>query len=544
MAWDEIYDVVAIGSGVSGLAAALAARHHGFSAVVLEKGAKVGGGTAYSTGGLWVPLNSFARREGIADSRDEAIAYMRYLGAGYERDEHMMTFIDNAAVALDHFAERGVGFQLAHGLPDHYYDKAPGSLPDGRMIEARLISGRELGEWQDRVETAPHLPAGVTFDEMLKWGGRGNQKNWDPTILAQRRRDDMRGLGVALAAQFLKALLAAGAGVHLSTPARRLVVESGQVVGVVTERNGSEILIGARRGVVIASGGYESNPVLVHEYEGVTEENWQSMFSPDLAGDGLMMGAEIGAKIYTLPVNMGTFLGFRVPGRKPGDLPTYRPATVGMTSYPHTVIVNKNGQRFGDESYFPAIVAAVRSFDAWAHGFPNMPCFVVFDQNYVDKYSFNGAPAGAPVPDWVTRAETLPELSRLLDIEPANLEATLSRFNHHAIRGEDPDFARGTAPWARLYGGDLTHEPNANLGPVDRPPFFATRLRLSGGPSAGLMTNSNAQVVRVRGDAIRGLYASGNAAACTDFGTGYQAGESLARGVTWSYLAIRHMAMH
>lgn len=543
MDWDELYDVVAIGSGVSGLAAALAARHHGFSAVVLEKGAKVGGGTAYSTGELWIPLNSLARREGIPDTRDEAIAYMRYLGAGYERSDHMTTFIDKAKTALDHFAERGVGFQLVHGLPDHYYDKAPGSLSDGRMIEPQLISGRELGDWQDRIETAPHLPAGVTFDEILRWGGRGNQKNWDQAILAERRRDDMRGLGVALAVQFLKPLLAAGASVHLSTPARRLVVENGRVVGVVAERSGSESRIGARRGVVIASGGYESNPALVREYEGLTEENWQSMFSSDLAGDGLMMGAEIGAKIYTLPVNMGTFLGFRVPGRKPGDLPTYRPATVGMTSYPHTVIVNKNGERFGDESYFPAIVAAVRRFDAWVHNFPNMPCFVIFDQNYVDKYSFNGAPAGAPVPNWVIRADTLSELARLLDIVPANLEATLSRFNQHAMRGEDPDYARGTAPWARLYGGDLTHEPNPNLGPIDRPPFYATRLRLSGGPSAGLMTNTDARVVRVRGDAIPGLYASGNAAACIDFGAGYQAGESLARGMTWSYLAVLHMAM-
>jgi 3-oxosteroid 1-dehydrogenase len=542
MSWDEICDVVVIGSGVSGLAAALAARHHGFSAVVLEKAAKIGGGTAYSTGELWIPLNRLAQSEGLHDSREEAIAYMRYLGAGYELPNHMTTFIDQAHVALDYFVERGIRFQLVHRLPDHYYDKAPGSLPDGRMIEPQLLAGRELGEWQDRIETAPHLPSGVTFDEIIKWGGRGNQKNWDQATLSARQRDDMRGLGVSLAAQFLKAFVAEGGAVLLSTPAERLVLEDGHVTGVIARSNRTEKRIGARRGLVIASGGYESNPELVREYEGLTEDDWQSMFSPHLAGDGLMMGAEVGAKVHALPVNMGTFLGFRVPGRNAGDLPSYRPATVGMTSYPHTVIVNREGARFGDESYFPAIVTAARQFDAWMHRFPNMPCFVIFDQNYAEKYSFNGAPAGSPIPAWVSRAETPRDLAVALGIVPATLQVTLDRFNSNAGSGEDPEFGRGTAPWARLYAGALTHTPNPNLGPVDRPPYYGVRLRLSGASSAGLMTNTNAQVMRVRGEPIVGLYASGNAAACTDFGAGYQAGESLARGMTWSYLAIRHMA--
>jgi hypothetical protein len=291
----------------------------------------------------------------------------------------------------------------------------------------------------------------------------------------------------------------------------------------------------------MTSGGYESNATLVREFEGLTEDNWQSMFSPALTGDGLIMGVEIGAKVYSLPVNMGAFLGFRVPGRKPGDPPGYRPATVGMSSFPHTIIVNQQGERFGDESYFPAMVGAARQFDVWTHQHPNMPCYVIFDQNYATKYSFNGAPAGEPIPAWVTRSSSVSALARALSIAPDRFDATVQRFNERASRGEDPDFGRGSAAWARLYAGDLTHKPNPNLGPIDQPPYYGVRLFLSGTSSAGLMTNEHAQVMHVRGRPIEGLYASGNVAACTDFGSGYQSGESLARGMVASYLAIKHI---
>jgi 3-oxosteroid 1-dehydrogenase len=212
-----------------------------------------------------------------------------------------------------------------------------------------------------------------------------------------------------------------------------------------------------------------------------------------------------------------------------------------MTSLPHTVVVNRFGERFGDESYFQAIVNAVRHFDVWKHSYPNMPCFVIFDQNYADKYSFNGAPAGTQIPSWVERADTFADLARKLDIDVDGFDAAMCRFNEHARIGKDPDFKRGDAPWAKLYAGDLTHTLNPNLGPMDRPPYYGVRLVLSGASSAGLMTDGHGQVVHVRGTPIRGLFASGNASACTDFGAGYQAGESLARGMSASYLAVKRM---
>jgi 3-oxosteroid 1-dehydrogenase len=538
--WDESYDVVVMGSGLSGLSAALAAVRHGLKPIVLEKSAKIGGGTSYSTGQLWVPHNFLAERDGIADSRDESVAYMRFLGAGFEDTVHMLSFVDNADLALQYFAGIGIEFQLIHGLPDHYHGKAPGSKEEGRTCEATLTSALDLGEWRSKLEESPHLPAGITFKDVLAWGGRGNAANWPQNELADRREKGMCGFGVALVVQFLKELIRNAVPVDVASPVERLIVQDGRVVGVIARRDGQPIRLGARRGVVIACGGYESSPQLVREYEGLTEEMWTSQFSSALTGDGLTMGAEIGAKVYTLSVNMSTFLGFSTP--ELGDLPSFRPASVGMTSLPHTMVVNRAGQRFGDEAYFQALVGAVRQFDVWSHGYPNMPCFVIFDQTFAEKYTFNGEPPGTPIPDWVNRGDDIADLASSLGIDPKGLAKTIRRFNKHAAKGEDPDFHRGSSSWSRKFTGDLTNIQNPNLGPVAKAPFYGARLVLGGISSAGLMTNPNGQVLHVRGQAIDGLYASGNAAAFTDFGAGYQSGETLMRGMTASYMAIKHMA--
>lgn len=538
--WDEIFDVVVVGSGMAALSAALAAAEHGLAPVVLEKADLAGGGTVYSYGLVWVGNNSVGRREGYADSREETITYLRYLGAGYEIEENMLAFVEGAPEALDFFIDRGIPFQLCRALPDHYYDAAPGSKPVGRTVEVALISGYELGEWRDRLVRSPYLPVGATSDEAIAWGGHGNYGNWDPAVMEERRRRDVLGCGAGLAAHFLKAVLGRGAPLWLSTPVTRLVTEDGAVTGVVSRRGGREWRLGARRGVVLATGGYEANAELVRRYEAFRE--WETMFPASVNGDGLLMGAEIGASVHLVAMNMAIFLGFRVPGERSGDPPVFRLAGITDVCRPHTLVVNREGERFADESYFQAILNGLRQFDVWRHRHVNLPCFLIFDQHYADKYPFAGSPAGRPIPDWVSRAGSLRELASVLGIDGARLEATVRRFNKFAEGGRDEDFGRGTAPWGTALTGDPHHRPNPNLGPVERPPFYGVRLVVSGVSSAGLLTNRHGQVLHVRGHAIPGLYASGNVAAFVDYGAGYQAGLSLARGMTWSYLAVRHMA--
>ena len=156
------YDVVILGSGIAGLAAALAADQLGLQSIVLEKAVALGGGTVHSYGLIWVGQNYLASEAGIADSCDEVLSYLRFLGGGAVDEARLAAFVARSPEVLKFFADCGIRFRLVCGVTDHYYDKAPGAHTAGRTVEAELISGDELGDWCDRV-LAPHdVPCFVT----------------------------------------------------------------------------------------------------------------------------------------------------------------------------------------------------------------------------------------------------------------------------------------------------------------------------------------------------------------------------------------------
>jgi len=537
MQWDEIFDVVVVGSGMAGLSAALAAADHGLSAVILEKADKAGGGSSWSNGGIWIGNNPIARREGIKDSREETLSYLKFLGAGHEVEDNSVAYVDGSCAALEYFTALGIPFQLVHGLPDHYYDMAPGSKREGRMIEVPLVSAHELGEWRERTEVSPFVPSIVTFEESIKWGGRGNMRNWDHALLKEREHLDMRGRGAGLIVHFMKAVLAKRVLIRLSSPVDRLHVDEGAVKGVLASCGGKTLRIRARRGVVIATGGYASNSRLTRELDGFHE--WESFFPESIQGDGMVMANEIGASVRKIQDFMCHFLGYRNP--IPGDTHPFVESGTNMLAFPHSIVVNRYGERFADESYFQAILNGVRQFDVWRHENPNTPCYAIFDQNYADRYTFGNAPAGEPIPHWVARGNSLPDLGSKLGIDGERMQATVARFNGFAHKGEDPDFRRGSAAWSKYYTGDLTHKPNANLGPLERPPYYGVKLVVSGSSSTGLLTNASGQVMHIRGRPIAGLYATGDCSAYVEQGSGFQAGTALGRGMTFSYLAVKQM---
>jgi 3-oxosteroid 1-dehydrogenase len=530
------YDVVVIGSGITGLSAALATAELGLKPVVFEKAEKFGGGTAASHGGLWIGMNHLELAEGYKDTRDDVVAYMNFLGGGELEQDRMLTFVDRSPEAMQFFERCGVQFRLTKGFTDHYYDKVPGTSAEGRMFEAELISGDDLGELKDSVLVWPQAPLEMTIEEKIKWGGPNDHNHWNKELMEERRRKNLRGRGVGLITHFLKQLLKRKVPVHASTPINRLVVENGRVVGVVTEDGTS---VGARHGVVIATGGYEANPELVETYEGLP--GWLSMAPSSVAGDGLKMAMEIGAACKTIHNNIALFLGFNVPPAKPGEQHSFRLSSIGEMLCPHTIVVNKAGRRFEDESYFPSMAPALRQFVTATHSYANLPCFLIFDNQFAQRLSFAGRPVGVPIPEWVGVGKTLGELANKLEIDSLGLEMTIKRFNTFAKKGIDEDFHRGEKYWSTGHPVGQDGGSNPSLGTLGDAPFYGIELHPSAFASAGLVTNTHGQVMHQRNHPIPGLYSAGNAAAHTEYGVGYQAGHSLASGMTFGYLAVRHM---
>lgn len=542
MASSASYDVVIVGSGIAGLSAALAAREHGLTPLLLEKGKKLGGGSAVAYGGIWVGMNHVGKAAGHADSREAVISYMRFVGGDQIVEENMLAFVDRAPEAIAFFDKCGVRFRITNNLVDHYYPSAPGSTAIGRSIEPDLISANDLGAWKDSIFLPPHTPHELTVEEVIGWGGITNVDGWNAEVIEDRRRRRIRGRGVALVTHFVKQLLARNVEIRTGVEVQRLVVKAGRVVGVETAKGER---IGAKRGVVLATGAYESNPELAATYEGLP--GWQSMYPSTITGDGLVMGTELGAAVKMIHNNMALFLGFTIPAENPREKPFLRLVGISEMLCPHTMVVNRGGRRFADEAYFQGIAPKLREYVPATHQYANLPCYLIFDEQYRKAFSFAGRPKGAEIPDWVARGNTPAALAEKLGIDGAGLAATTERFNGFARSGVDEDFRRGAVQWTLAEGkwkdrGGKSAYANPRLGEISKAPFYGVELHPSAFASAGLLTTPNAEVKNQRGKVIPGLYAAGNASVHVEYGVGYQAGYSLASGMTFGYLAARHMA--
>jgi 3-oxosteroid 1-dehydrogenase len=300
--------------------------------------------------------------------------------------------------------------------------------------------------------------------------------------------------------------------------------------------------LGARKGVVLATGGYNANPQMCWEFEQLPRfaQEPSGLMPASLTGDGLVFGAEIGGIIHKIENSLRVMLSYTIPPEAPGAAATCVYAGIVELCSPHTMLVNKNGLRFADETFFQGIVPQLRRFDPVLHEYPNLPAYLIFDAQYLKRYSFANRPIGSAVPKTVARAGNPAELAVQLGIDPDQLDKTVRRFNRFAKSGRDGDFHRGEHQW-KLAAATTSRDANGTLGTVEEPPFYGIELTPAGGSSVGLLTDVHGRVIHQRQHPIAGLYASGNAAAATEQGVGYQAGMSLASSMTFSYLAVRHM---
>jgi 3-oxosteroid 1-dehydrogenase len=541
--WDLEVDIVAVGSGLGAMSAAIVAHDEGCKVVVLEKAGKMGGVCAYSGGEVFVPNNHLQAEAGVEDTLELGRAYFDFLAGGYAEDHLLTRLIATGIEAARYMQEKaGVKWKLIKDFPDYHYPHAPGTIATGRYLEPELFDGKELGPWQKLTFGTPHMPPGITHDELFGFGGLSCILNWDFALMGKRLSADIRGLGPAMMGYFIKAaLLDRGIDGHVSTPVRAVIVRDGRVIGVRAEKEGRSFFVRARQGVVMAIGGYDWHPEMARHFEGLPE--WYSMCMPSVEGDNIIIGGEIGAALAGVPsYNLGMFFGYGIPGETSEGRPLYRASWEG--GYPHAIWVNRAGKRFCDESFYREYLPKCHAWDGLKQEHPNYPPFLIFDQSYREKSSIGTYLPGMDVPEeFLAKADTPRELAVKLGIDPDGLEATIERFNRFAVDHVDPDFNRGSYPWAAMMTGDRTR-PNPNLGPLDKAPYYGKALKPIGVGinSVGLKTDENARVIHVRGHAIPGFYACGNSAAAIDTGAGYQSGISNLRGMTWGYIAGRHAA--
>jgi 3-oxosteroid 1-dehydrogenase len=542
--WDLEVDVVCVGSGLGGVGSAIVAHDLGARCAILEKAPKLGGVCAYGGGEVFVPANHKMRELGLEDSPEEGRRYFEFLTAGYGSRPHLDKLLATMHAAIGYFEKQaGVRWKACQGLPDYYYPEAPGSRASGRYLSVELFDGKTLGEWQPKVYLTPHMPMGALHEEMYAWGGLAKVTEWDYALLGQRITDDLRSFGPGMMGYFVKAALVdRGIPAFVDAPVRALVTdEAGAVIGVRAEREGRDFFVRAARGVVLATGGYDLNRELACMFEDA--HDWNSACPPWLEGDHLVMAGEVGAALASVPnTNLAMFFGYHIPGEEHDGKPLYRSSW--ECGCPHAIWVNQQGERFCDESFYKDYQPRLRAWDGKRQAQPNFQPYLIFDGNYRERYPLGSFMPGQPLPEGlVVQADTPRELAAKLGIDADNFERTLSRWNEHAKRGEDPDFGKGSMPWAVRLVGDPSY-PNPNVGVIDKPPYYGVKLVPVGVGinSHGLAWNTDAQVMHVRGHPIEGLYAVGNAAALLDLGGGYQSGTSNCRAITWSYVAGRHAA--
>lgn len=494
--WDHEVDVVVIGSG-TGLVAGLAARVAGADVLVLEKRKIVGGTTGHSGGVAWVPNNNVMKAEGLSDDREKARRYLVKLAGGQATDELIDAFLDAGPEMADFVqAHSPIRWRVSTIMGNNadYHPEWPGAMTRGRSIEPTVDRAGLYG---------PDLIAGL-----------------------QRGFED------------------AGGTLWTETPAQRLIVKHHdetrrEVVGVEALREGRPIRIRARRGVHLATGGFEWDYELKRHF--LRHPTLYTLGAGGNTGDGLRMAMAVGADLR----NLNEVYAHTVYKEEAEALrPNFMGATLNAEIEKRvagSIIVNDRGERFHDEA--ADYDSTWRSFYTWENWgelrYRNLPAYLIFDGRVRQKGRIAGASATDPLPEWFVEAPTLRALAERLGIDPDGLEATVARFNANAKRGVDPDFMRGKSHYDR-YG-----EPDVGitLGPIENAPFYAAEVAPADlGTCGGARVDGRAQVLDPFGEVIPGLSASGNCAGIGSPGASYGGGGgTIGPALTFAYIAGREL---
>ncbi|MGA9102968.1 FAD-dependent oxidoreductase, partial [Aeromicrobium sp.] len=478
----ETCDVVVVGAGGAGMTAALAAANHGLDTVLIEKSEFFGGSTARSGGGVWIPGNRALRDAGQVDPDDaeEAKRYLEDIVGDVVPKERRNTFLDRGPEVMDFILDKTpVQFTWVPEYAD-YLPERPGGRPRGRTVEPVPMDGRIIGAELERLHPPySKAPANliITQADFRKIslgplrtlrGVRTMFRVLFNKMVSTFRGRRMYAMGNALTISLRKALMDADVPVYYDTPLTGLVVEGGRVVGVRAEQEGSEVVIRARRGVILGSGGFEKSDALREKYlPSPTEAEWSTAAASN-TGAGIEAGIAVGAAVDLMD---DAWWGPTIP------LPRGPWFCLAERNLPGSIIVNAAGQRFMNEA-LPYVEATHAIYAGEATGVSHVPAWMILDQRYRNRYLFAGLSPRQPFPGrWykfgtVRRADTLAGLAAKLDIPADGLEETVRRFNGFAESGVDEDFHRGESAYDRYYA-DPKVKPNSSLHSIDQGPFYA-----------------------------------------------------------------------
>lgn len=563
MADGETFDVVVVGSGAAGAMAALRAADLGLKVLILEKAQKFGGTSATSGGVMWIPNHQLNGETG--DSREAALEYLdSIIGVPVNR-ERLEAYVDEAPKMLRFLAGTGVQV-IAAAWPDYMPEK-PGARAD-RSVICPTFDGRELGddryalmrEQYNRFKLFGRYAMDLTetFALMMQqkgWRGVAAKvigRYWlDRSTRRVSHRDRRFTQGAALMGAVYKQVFARGVDLRLETKLEELVVDgSGRVTGVEVSRFGRRFTIAARHGVVLAAGGFEWNQALRDRFYPVPGLTRHSSTPEDgNRGEALVAAEKVGAT--TEHTEAGWWIPtMTLPMRGASNFHEIHQAAFDV-GRPWSVCVNRNGVRFVDEAcgyddFGRAMVADHLKTGA------NMPCWLIFDAKFRAKFSAGGLMPTVHTPehkvpkDWwdhyVFRAESIEELAGKIAVPVEALRQTVANMNGYAKTGIDPEFGRGMNVYDQFFG-DPTVAPNPNLGPIDKPPFYAVPINNGDlGTKGGLKCDARARVVDGSGVPIAGLYAAGNNSG-SPFGDVYPgAGATIGPAMTFGFVAANDIA--
>ncbi|AOL93244.1 FAD-dependent oxidoreductase [Porphyrobacter sp. LM 6] len=532
-------DVIILGTGASGMAAALAAHEAGASVLLVEKYDRIGGTSAISGGVIWVADNPRMREAGMADSRADALAYFRSLDHGDLVDETLEAFVDKGPEALA-FLESIDALKVAvlPGYPDYYLDR-PGAKPEGsRALDHDLFALGELGDWAAKIY-AIEEPKPL----MLRETPLGGATTMPPMeVLGQRMAARQCGFGQAMVARLLKACLDRGIEPMLGVTVKRLVRDGEQITGIEGEQDGAALTLTARRGVIIATGGFEWDAELRQTF--LRGPITAPASPPTGTGGGLKLAMAAGAKLGNM--TNAWWAPTLVTPDAPWASGEQRAQIILIErTVPHSIMVNRSGKRFCNEAAnYSALGGVFHQFDPANYDYLNLPAYLIFDAQYAERYPLGTRQPGQPIPDWVMRADTLEELAEQIGIDAAALTETVARFNVHADEGHDPDFGRGTSAYDHFYGDRSREGTAVTLGAIRQAPFYAVEIA-SGllGTNGGPRTDGQARILGHDGEPIPGLLGAGNAIACPTGGIYAGAGGTLGPALTFGYIAGRTAAL-